>query len=94
MEAEFRSELTELGYIHEVLADFGPQDTGVFNKDCVDASREIDNYTYAPLTQIQEFVRQKEGRDVPRNIAPVGNRVPQNIFRTMAVKFTDSQSAA
>lgn len=86
MEAEFRSELTELGYIHEVQADFGPQDTGVFNKDRVDMSRQIDNYTYTPLTQIQEYVRKKEGRDEPRNIAPVGNRVPKNIFRTMAVK--------
>ena len=87
MEAEFRSELTELGYIHEVQADFGPQDTGVFNKDRVDMSRQIDNYTYTPLTQIQEFVRKKEGRDEPRSVAPVGNRVPKNIFRTMAVDW-------
>ena len=87
MEAEFRSEMTELGYIHEIIADFGPQDTGVFNKDCVDKAREIDNFTYSPLTQIQEFTRQKEGRDIPKNIAPVGNRVPQNIFRTMAVDW-------
>jgi len=87
MEAEFRSELTELGYIHEVLADFGPQDTGVFNKDCLDKARDIDNFTYVPLTQIQEFARQREGRDTPRNIAPVGNRVPRNIFRTMAVDW-------
>ena len=87
MEAEFRSEMTELGYIHEIIAEFGPQDTGVFNKDCVDKAREIDNFTYSPLTQIQEFTRQKENRDIPRNIAPVGNLVPQNIFRTMAVDW-------
>lgn len=89
MEAEFRAEMTELGYIHEILAEFGPQDTGVFNKDKIDQAIHVDNYTYSELTQVQEFTRQRNGYDIPRNISYLANNgiVPKNIFRTMGVDW-------
>ena len=44
MEAEFRASLTASGYVHEVEAEFGVQDTGVFNKDDLDRARTFYNY--------------------------------------------------
>ena len=44
MEAEFRTQLSEQGYIHEILAEFGEEETGVFNKDKVDKDKTIDDY--------------------------------------------------
>ena len=38
MEAEFRAQLSEQGYVHEILAEFGTQDTGVFDKDKLDVA--------------------------------------------------------
>ena len=85
MEAEFRAELTEVGYLHEVMAEFGTEESGVFNKEKIDEAREYDNYAYERLTQIQDFVRQKEGREKPTYYLPTGRSYPKNIFRTMAV---------
>lgn len=93
MEAEFRAELTEVGYLHEVMAEFGAEESGVFNKDKVDQAREFDNYSYERLTQIQDFVRQKEGRDIPTYYLPEGNYFPPNVFRTMGTDF-DKYGAA
>lgn len=93
MEAEFRAELTEVGYLHEVMAEFGTEESGVFNKNKVDAAREFDNFAYEQLTQIQDFVRQKEGRGIPKYFMPTGRSYPKNIFRTMAVDW-DKYGAA
>lgn len=46
MEDEFRSNLTSAGYMHEVLAEFSPSGTGVFQYPFVEAAK-IDSYTYA-----------------------------------------------
>lgn len=85
MEAEFRSELTELGYIHEVLADFGPQDTGVFNKDCIDIAANTENYAYNDLTQAQLTRIKNTGGELPVMYLPLNDRFKPNIFRTMGV---------
>jgi len=87
MEAEFRAELTELGYIHEVLADFGPQDTGVFNKNCIDKAMSIDNYAYNELTHAQLIRLERTGDDLPIMYLPVNNKFKRNIFRTMGVDW-------
>ena len=39
-EQHFRDILSEQGYVHEVLAEFGSETVGVFNKDYIDMSRE------------------------------------------------------
>lgn len=85
MEAEFRAELTELGYIHEVLADFGPQDTGVFNKDCIDFAANTDNYAYNELTRAQLIRIEQTGADYPVMYLPLNNKFKPNLFRTMGV---------
>lgn len=87
MEAEFRAELTELGYIHEVLADFGPQDTGVFNKACLDRAIAIDNYAYSELTRAQEIRLERTGEELPIMYLPINNQFKRNIFRTMGVDW-------
>lgn len=95
MEAEFRAELTELGYIHEVLADFGPQDTGVFNKDCIDRAITFDNYAYDELTQAQLIRIERTTQELPIMYLPINNKFKSNIFRTMGVdwdKFGASSS--
>ena len=85
MEAAFRSELTELGYIHEVLADFGPQDTGVFNKDCIDIAANTENYAYDELTQAQLTRIKNTGGELPVMYLPLNDKFKPNIFRTMGV---------
>jgi replicative DNA helicase len=44
LETLFRNQLTEIGYKHEVLADFGEQEEGVFQNVYVQAARE--DYEY------------------------------------------------
>jgi intein/homing endonuclease len=87
MEAEFRAELTELGYIHEVLADFGPQDTGVFNKEDIDKARQFDNYAYNELTRAQLIRLERTGDEPPIMYEPVAGKFKRNIFRTMGVDW-------
>lgn len=86
MEAEFRAELSELGYIHEVLAEFGPQDTGVFNKEDIDRARTFDNYAYNELSKVQEMQLARTGEEMPIMYLPVNGKFKRNIFRTMGVK--------
>ena len=87
MEAEFRSELTELGYIHEVLAEFGPQDTGVFNKSYLDAAMNFDNYAYNELTRAQEIRLERSGDQRPIMYMPINGGYKRNIFRTIGVDW-------
>lgn len=54
MEAEFRAQFFELGYIHEVIADFGPQETDVFNKDKIDLATTFEMFDYDKLNYFQE----------------------------------------
>ena len=44
MEADFRASLTEQGYIHEVLAEFGEETIGVIPKEYIDRARMVYNY--------------------------------------------------
>ncbi len=87
MEAEFRSQLSELGYIHEVLAEFGTQDTGVFNKDCLDKAIKLDNYAYNELTNVQKIRLERTGDEMPIMYTPIGGKFKRNIFRTMGVDW-------
>ncbi len=93
MEAEFKAQLSEQGYIHEILAEFGTQDTGVFDKDKVDQACEVEFYTYDKLTDMQKDRIEKLG--IKPNIYIYENRAPVNPFRTMGVdwdKYSSSSS--
>jgi replicative DNA helicase len=49
LEALFREQLTEIGYKHEVLAEFGEQEEGVFQNAYVEAA--MDNYEYGGMAR-------------------------------------------
>ena len=85
MEAEFRAQLSEQGYIHEVLAEFGEEETGVFNKDKVDKAMEYEYYAYDELDYYQK-IRCKDNGIMPKMyLYPKGKRAHINPWRTMRV---------
>lgn len=87
MEAELRAQLTAEGYVHEVLAEFGTQEKGVFNKDKLDAATKVLDYAYNEL----DYFQSKEIEEDPSRMFPTMymydmiNKPPKNIFRTMGV---------
>lgn len=87
MEAEFRSILSEQGYAHEVMAEFGAQDTGVFDKDKLDKAIQMLDYAYAPLDYYQEKKAEEKGRYPQMLLYDMYNPAPPNIFRTMGVDY-------
>lgn len=87
MEAEFRAQLSPSGYIHEIMAEFGAQDTGVFNKDRIDGAMKFHDFYYNELSYIQdERLNRQEYK--PENINyPKHTRAPYNPFRCMGVDW-------
>lgn len=95
MEAELRAQLTAEGYVHEVLAEFGTQEKGVFPKDRVDEARLFEDYAYNPLDYFQRQVAEKEGKNPIMLEYSLENPAPFNPFRCMGVdwdKFGASSS--
>ena len=88
LEAEFRATLSEQGYVHEVEAEFGVQNTGVFDKDKVDEAKEFYNYAYAPLDYYQEAAV-KRGDIEPPEMLIYDRRhpAPYSRFRTIGVDW-------
>lgn len=93
MEAEFRAQLSEIGYIHEVLADFGPQETGVFAKAHVDLATTFEIYAYDRLDYFQERKMRELGVTPVYYLYQSGDRAPVNPFRTMGIDW-DKYSAS
>lgn len=100
MEAEFRAILSEQGYVHEVLAEFGTQDTGVFDKEKIDNATKIFDYAYNPLDYYQ-----KNNIIAKKNIDPeyegpkmmmydYKQKASYNPFRTMGVDFDKYQASS
>lgn len=89
MEAELRAQLTAEGYVHEVLAEFGTQEAGVFDKDKLDASQKVLDYAYMELDFFQKKKLAEEGKPEPLMYDgyTITNKAPRNIFRTMGVKI-------
>lgn len=90
MEEEFRAQLSEQGYVHEILADFGTQETGVFDKDKLDAAMRVDMYAYDNLTYSQKMRIEQEHIDVDMMIPPKGQNLGvyhPTPFRCMGIKF-------
>nr|DAH94638.1 MAG TPA: hypothetical protein [Bacteriophage sp.] len=87
MEAELRAQLTAEGYVHEVLAEFGTQEAGVFDKDKLDASQKVLDYAYMELDFFQKKKLAEEGKPEPLmyDKYSLSNKAPANIFRTMGV---------
>lgn len=85
MEAEFRAQLSEQGYIHEILAEFGTEETGVFNKEKVDRASSYEYYAYQELTYTQKLKMQELGIEPVYYLHDINHRAPMNAFRTMGV---------
>lgn len=95
MEAELRAQLTAEGYVHEVLAEFGTQETGVFPKDKLDAAMLVENYAYNELKYEQRIKCEREEIWPKMYLYDRSNPAPFNPFRTMGVdwdKFGASSS--
>ena len=93
MEDQFRAELNDSQYDHEILAIFGTEETGVFNKEKVDAARQQEYYAYTPLTQTQE--RSLEGGRRPvMHLYDESYRAPANPFRCVGVDFDKFQASS
>ena len=67
------------------MAEFGTQDTGVFDKDKLDKACNHEFYTYDKLTPMQLDRVEKLGIKPNEYIYPEGVRAPMNPFRTMGV---------
>lgn len=88
LEAEFRATLSEQGYVHEVEAEFGVQNTGVFSKDAIDAAKEYYNYAYQELDYYQNAAIERGDIVAPEML--IYNRqkhAPFNRFRTIGVDW-------
>lgn len=94
MEAEFRAQLSEQGYVHEVLAEFGTQETGVFNKEALDYAVSIDQYAYNKLDYFQEKLIKDEAMDVEIYDYDIDNPAPRNILRCVGVDFDKYQASS
>ena len=95
MEAEFRASLTASGYVHEVEAEFGVQDTGVFDKASLDRAKTFYNYAYNPLDYYQEQIVNQHGNHPEMFLYDAYNPAPFNRFRTMGIdwdKYSSSSS--
>lgn len=93
MDLKNRAELTASGYEHEILAEFGTEEAGVFPKDKLDAAMRQMFYTYDPLTTNQI-------RGLPKGSVPLEfiygdhDRAPANIFRCAGVDFDKFQASS
>ena len=93
MEAELRAQLTAEGYVHEVLAKFGTQETGVFDKEKLDAAQKVLDYAYNPLDFFQQnkvAEKMQEDRSYEGPLMLEYNqsfKAPPNPFRTMGVDW-------
>jgi replicative DNA helicase len=87
MEAEFRAQLTAQAYVHEIEANFGTQDTGVFPKDKLDASRQFEYYAYNELTYEQKRQVESDGLTPTMYLYDNLYKPTFNPFRTMGVDW-------
>ena len=95
MEDEFRAELTSAQYDHEILAIFGTEETGVFNKEKLDMAQKRLNYTYDKLTDAQfRAIAQENGPMPDEYFYDEMNVAPHNIFRCVGVDWDKFQASS
>lgn len=94
MEAEFRAQLSEQGFVHEIQAEFGTQDTGVFDKNKVDASRNVLCYAYNELDFYQKAFCEKEKLEPQMLLYDKSHKAPFNPFRCMGVDWDKYQASS
>ena len=87
MEDQFRAELTEIQYEHEILAEFGTEEAGVFDKDKLDAAMKREYYLYNELSPTEQHRLEESGRHPERLIYDERNPAPYNPFRCMGIDW-------
>lgn len=92
LEAQFRAELTSAEYDHEVLAIFGTEEAGVFNKDKLDIAFSTWDYTYRELDRLEIEKAREENRN-PR-LFMWEKKAPANVYRTMGVDWDKVQAGS
>lgn len=73
--------------IHEVLAEFGTQEKGVFPKDKLDSAMNVQYYAYNELKYDQKIKCERENLWPEMFIYDKNNLAPFNPFRTMGVDW-------
>ena len=92
MEDQFRAELTDAQYEHEILAEFGTEEAGVFNKEKLDAAMRVDFYTYERLTESQKKSL-TDGIMPSDYVYDIVRRPPPNPFRTVGINILCPRAA-
>lgn len=87
MEAEFRAQLSEQGYVHEILAEFGTQEMGVFDKKKVDKATSVKTYAYEELNYYQRKALEDNNLPVEYLYFDKENPAPVNPFRCVGVDW-------
>ena len=93
LEDQYRAELTASQYDHEILAIFGTEEAGVFDKNKLDEAMRQVYYTYAPLTETQK--RNLNGQQPPIEIMyDEENLAPYNPFRCIGIDWDAYQAGS
>lgn len=93
MDEREKAECTQTQYQHEILAEFGTEEAGVFDKEKLDAAMKKEFYTYTPLTDIQK-------RNLADSVKPVEyiydeeHPAPRNIFRCVGIDWDRNKKTA
>ena len=87
MDDSFKATMTAAAYEHEILAEFGTEESGVFSKVMIDDSRKKFNYCYLEPTDIILRQSEKEFGERPHFINyNKYNPAPPNPWRCFGVK--------
>ena len=84
MEAQVRREYNQVQYEHEVLAEFGTEEQGVFNKDALDLATRQMLYAYDKL---QPYQLRNLDANPQYFIFTDKQRAPYNVFRCVGVNL-------
>jgi replicative DNA helicase len=94
MEDQFRAEFTPIQYEHEIMAEFGTEEAGVFDKDKLDAAMKKEYYLYNELTPTEQRQLEASGRHPELLMYDENNPAPYNPFRCVGVDFDKFQAGS
>ena len=89
MEEEFRNTYDNNAYVHEVLAEFGVEEAGVFDKIKLEEATKIDNYTYFDRDKWKPVFPNLDESNVKKiHELPPGKKIyTPNVFRCVGVDW-------
>ena len=89
MEEEFRNTYDNNAYTHEVLAEFGVEEAGVFDKIKLEEATKIDNYVYYDQDKWRPVTTGLDDRNVKEihKLLPGKKIYTPNVFRCVGVDW-------